>query len=401
MENHSERAHALLSASGAEKWLNCTPSARLEESYGVRKTSPYAEEGTFAHELAQLYLTKDLTGTLTDDEFEEKFEELTDQIAAYDKMPIDMSEMMVEVTKYVDFCEDILAEVRKETKDALFKIEEKFELTEYVPEGFGTNDFIVIGDKIMYVVDLKYGAGLAVSAVENKQLMIYALGAISRYGIAYEIEKVVLIIVQPRLDNISQFETTLEHLLDFGNNFLKEKAAVAFKGEGELNAGSWCKFCAVKHSCKKLAEANIPLVQKSTTSPHLLTDEQIAEFVLKAETFKSWAKGLIEYATEKAIKDKKVWPGLKLIQSSSRRKWAEEQKVVSTIKKHFPLLDDNDIFKKSLKPFTEIEKLVGKQAFKSKLDSVLIKPDGTLKLVPVDDKRPAVGLQQALDDFKD
>ena len=214
---HSERAHALLSASGASRWMGCTPSARLEEQYGEPNVpSPYAAEGTTAHELAELYIRHDLS-YICDSEFNDKLEDLMDKESFNE-------EMFNEVPKYVDYVIEQYKAALADTPDAKILIEERIDLSSYIPEAFGSCDCNIIGDGHLEVIDLKYGKGIPVSATANKQLMLYALGAYQKYEMLYEINSISLTIVQPRLDNISTWYLTVEDLLNWAENEVRPKA---------------------------------------------------------------------------------------------------------------------------------------------------------------------------------
>lgn len=396
MEDHSKRKHALLSASGSERWFNCTPSARLEDEHGVRVESDFAKEGTTAHMLGELYLINDVLGSLSDDEFTDKLNEIM-------QLPHFNEEMLIEVPKYVDYCIEIFEEAKQHTPDALASIEGKFDLGTYIKEGFGSNDFAVLADGVLEVVDLKYGKGIAVKAEKNKQLMIYGLGALLKYAFMYDVKTVRLTIVQPRLDNISSWDISYDDLIDWAETELTTQANKAFAGEGELNPGPWCKFCSIKARCPKLADENMELAKMDFADPKVkfLSDNDIAKILLQLPKLIDWANGIAEYAASEAINNKKVWPGLKLVEGQARRKWLDEAVVVRKIRSEFPSAEDEDIFNTKLKTITELEKLFTKKVFAEKLSDVVVKPQGKLSLVPESDSRPAAGLGQAKSDFAD
>ena len=389
--NHSERAHALLSASGASRWLNCTPSARLEDEYGERKSSPFAAEGTLAHELAELYLQRDVLRTISEDAFNIKLEEIMSNDLFND-------EMLEMVPIYTDYCVNQLLEARKDNVFAIMEIEQRLDFTEYVPESFGTADCCIVNDKVLEVIDLKYGKGVPVSPEWNAQLMLYGLGALRKYDMTYDIEEVHLTIVQPRLDNITTFKITVQELLEWANDELKSRALQAFKGEGELNTGGWCKFCSVKNRCRLLAQKQLEIAKHEFKDAPLLTDEEIADIITRAPRLVEWANGIVEYAQEQAINHDKHWPGFKLVEGISRRKWLNEEEAASIIQESFPVSDDQ-LYSLKLKSITEVEKLLGKKAFGAIADKVCIKPAGKPTLVPLEDKRPAMGNEQAKIDF--
>lgn len=392
MADHSKRAHAILSASGSERWLNCSPSARLEDEFGVKTTSVFAEEGTVAHELGELMLQLEVTETISENTYIERLADIMSK-------PQYNDDMLIEVPKYVDYCRDQITAARIETPDAIILIEQKIDLTAYIPEGFGLCDTIIISDGTMEVIDLKYGKGVAVSAVANKQLMVYALGALEKYSMAYDIQTVKVTIAQPRLNNISSWSIPADELIKWGEDELLPKATLAFQGGGILRPGSWCKFCSVKHRCTALASENLAVAKFDFAKPEFLSDEEIASILIKVPMLVDWANGLAEYALNMAITKNKVWPGFKLVEGVSRRKWADDVAAVKLLRANFPGCEDEDIFNTSLKSITDIEKLVTKKRFAEIMAPVVIKPQGKPSLVLLSDKRPALGIEQAKADF--
>lgn len=394
LQDHSQRSHALLSASGASRWLNCTPSARLEEEFGQRRTSVYAEEGTLAHELSELYLSRDVLQSIDEDTFNSRLEE----IMANDLFN---EEMLDVIPIYTDYCAMQYAEAKTNCGLASIEIEQKFDLTEYVPESFGTSDCTIIADDVLEVIDLKYGKGVPVYATWNKQLMLYGLGALRMYDTMYCISKLRLTIVQPRINNISTFEISVEELISWSEQELKSKALDAFEGRGTLEAGDWCKFCSVKNKCRALYEKNMEIAKYEQKKAEFLTDEEISDVIKRTPALIEWANSILTYANEKAIGEGKHWPGFKLVEGTSRRKWIDEDSATQAILDKLPELSEDDIFNMKLKPITQIEKTVGKKRFNEILSDVVVKPQGKPILVPEEDKRPALGVSQAQLDFKE
>lgn len=394
IQEHSERSHAMLSASGANRWLNCTPSAKLELEHGENKTSAYAEEGTLAHELAELYIRKDVLCDITDEDFESALERIMDNDLFSD-------EMLDVVPVYTDYCSDQFIEAQTANDLSIIEIEQKLDLSDYVPESFGTADCVIINDDLMEVIDLKYGKGVPVYAEWNKQLMLYGLGALRKYDIMYDIKEVRLSIVQPRINNISSWQISVNELQKWAEEELKPKAQLAYKGEGELCAGDWCKFCSVRNRCRKLYEQQVEIAKYEFAEPPLLTDEEIADIIKRTPRLVEWANSVMDYAQDLAIRNKKQWPGFKLVEGISRRKWADEEKASNALFARFPELTEDEIFNTKLKSITDIEKLVGKKQFNAVLSDLVVKPEGKPTLVPLEDKRPAIGYDQAKMDFKD
>ena len=394
LQKHSQRSHAFLSASGAGRWLNCTPSAKLEDEYGEKKSSVYAQEGTLAHELSELYIKRDTLLAISEQEFDQRLEEIMAN-------ELFNEEMLDVVPTYTDYCASQLGAAQEDNPYAIMEIEQKLDLTSFVPESFGTADCIIINDNKMEVIDLKYGKGVPVYAEWNKQLMLYGLGALQKYDTMYDIQEVELTIVQPRIDNISSWRISVEELRRWAEEELKPKAELAFEGKGELNAGDWCRFCAVRNQCRKLYEQQLEIAQHEFAEPALLTDDEIADIVRRTPKLIEWANSIAEYAQKKAIEDNKQWPGLKLVEGISRRKWVDEDQASNAIFARCPELSEDEIFNMKLKPITSIEKIIGKKRFEEILSDVVVKPQGKPTLVPLEDKRPAMGYNQAQLDFAD
>jgi hypothetical protein len=380
--------HALLSASGAHRWLNCTPSARLEEDF-KDQTSVYAQEGTLAHEFAETLLVKYLK-LYTKARFDKAIKVLkTSELYS--------PEMDEEVLKYTDFVKEQFRSAKKRSKDAILLIEEKVDLTDYIPEGFGTCDAIIIADGIMEVIDLKYGKGVQVEAHENPQLMLYGLGALCKFHFIYDIEKVRLNIVQPRLNHISTYEISSKNLFAWGSLAVKPLAEKAFKGEGEQCAGDWCKWCKAAPRCKALADKSMKIAQHKFADPKLLTDDQLMEVYKQNAQIADWLKKVAAYVLAEALAGKK-WNGYKLVEGRAVRKWKSEEDVCKAL---FEMdWTEEDIFQQKLLGITAIEKLLGKNEFSEKLSSLVIKPQGKPTLVDESDKRPAFGIEQAKEIFK-
>ena len=264
--SHEERNHALLSASSAHRWLACTPSARLEEQF-PDTTSEAAKEGTLAHELAELKVRNYFKP------HDVSKRKLTFAIKKMKENPLWDDEMLEHTDTYIDYIRDVSIKL---PSDPYVEVEKQVRFDSYVPEGFGTADCIMIQGETLFVVDFKYGKGVLVSAEENPQMMLYALGAYDACKLFYPIKQIRLAIVQPRLpDGISEWGCSLEQLLEFGD-YVKEKAAVAFKGDGEFVPGEkQCRFCRAKSQCGARAEENVKLAFATDKKPPLITNEEV------------------------------------------------------------------------------------------------------------------------------
>ena len=388
--NHSERAHALLSASGASRWLNCTPSPRLEEGF-ANESSSFAEEGTLAHEFAELFLRAD-SGLI---EGSDAIEEL---------LPLKESEYYSQemedfVQVHVDYVLEQFAEAKRKTPDAILLIEQKVDITHLIENGFGTCDVIIIADGTLEVIDLKYGLGVRVSAEDNPQLKLYGSGALEAYNLMYDIHTVKLTITQPRMDSISSWEISAEDLRQWGEEVVKPKAQIAYAGEGEQVTGDWCKFCKASPRCKAQADKALELAKLDFADPMLLTDAQLIEVYAQSPQVTKWLSAVTDYIFKEAMNGKK-WDGYKLVDGQNRRGWTDESKAASILyDKGFA--DDDFYNEPKLKGIGDIEKLVGKKVFPTLLGDVVTFKKTAPSLVPESDKRPALGIDQAKADFAD
>lgn len=378
--------HAILSASGASIWLACPPSARLEEQF-ENKSSEFAKEGTLAHELGELGLQKNL-GLMTT----RKYNLEVKKIQANELYTADMPDY-VEI--YVGTCLEKVAEAEAKTPDALFKIEQRLDFSEWVPEGFGTGDFVIIADGTMEICDLKYGKGVPVSAIGNKQMRLYALGAIAEFSFLYDIEKVKMTIIQPRLDSISTDEMTAEDLLKWAEEELKPTAQLAYEGKGEFCAGDHCQFCRAKAVCKARADKNMELAKYDFQEPKTLDYEDIASILGKADELVKWATDIKDYALEKALEGEE-FPGWKVVEGRSNRKWKDEDKVGEILLGQGFL--ESIIYTKKLDGISKMEAAIGKKEVQRLLGDYIVKPQGKPTLAPEDDKRPVYNSAEA--DFK-
>ena len=392
-QKHNEREHALLSASAANRWLNCPPSAKLEDAEGPRVSSVYADEGTLAHELGELYIRHDVLGTVDDQAFSDRFDEIMNN-------QLFSEEMLDVVPTYVDYCTEQFNAARSTDPQAVMDVEQKLDLTEFVPESFGTADCVILGGSLIEVIDYKHGKGVPVYAEWNKQLMLYGLGALRKYDVLFDIEEVRVTIVQPRINNISSWQISVDELLKWASDELIPIAKLAFAGKGELKAGDWCKFCAVKNRCRTLYEKNAELAKYDFQDAVLLSDDEIADILKKIPAFIEWANSIQAYAQERAINQGKVWPGFKLVEGTSRRKWLDEDAVAEAIFSKIPEASEDQVYDMKLKTITQIEKIFGKKVVAEQLSDVIVKPQGKPTLVPISDKRPALGTEEAINDFK-
>lgn len=371
--------HALLSASSAHRWMGCTPSARLEQEFADQE-SEAAAEGSAAHALAEHKLRKALK--------------------LRSRKPVskyDCDEMDDYTTGYVEFVMEALAEAKLNCPDPLVLIEQKLDFSCYVPDGFGTGDCLIVASPRLHVIDFKYGLGVLVDAYQNPQMMLYALGALRIFDCLYDITEVAMTIYQPRRENVSTWTISVDELREWAETTLKSKADLAFRGEGEYTPGSWCQFCRAAVKCRARAEAKLELARFEFAQPPLLSDDEIEEILGKLDDLTKWANEIVAYAQDAAINHGKEWSGFKLVESRTNRKYTDEDAVAHAA----AAAGYYDIYRKSLIPITEMEKLMGKQTFKEVLGGLVIKPAGRPTLVPASDKRPAITTVGANHDFNE
>lgn len=369
--------HAVLSASGAHRWLNCLPSARLELEF-VNNESSAAAEGTAAHALCEHKLKKALH--------------------MRSKRPVSVynsDEMEEHSDAYVEFVMEQLELAKQSCTDPLILIEQRLDFSCYVPQGFGTGDCIIIADKKLHIIDFKYGMGVLVDAVDNPQMKLYALGALEIYDSLYDIEEVSMTIFQPRRENVSTWTIRIEDLKAWAEKELKPKAKKAYDGEGEYLPGEWCTFCRAAVKCRARAEEKLKLAQSEFKLPPLLTDSEIEEVLSKLSDLTKWANEIIAYATDATVNHGKEWHGFKVVEGRSVRKYKDEDAVAKVAKAN----GYKDIFRQSLITLTEMERLMGKSKFEKILGNLIYKPPGKPTLVPLSDKRPAMNVSNAKNEF--
>ena len=370
-------AHAILSASSSNRWLDCPPSARLNEKV-PDESSAYALEGSEAHALCE-YKLKTALG--------KKAKDPTAGLAMYSK------EMEDAASCYVDHILECLEGIKKTTADPIVLIEQRLDFSDIVPEGFGTADCVILADETLYLWDFKYGTGVLVEAERNPQLMLYGLAANLLFDGIYDFDEVKMTVFQPRRDNISSFTLPKEELYRWAEETVKPIAALAFEGKGDFSAGSWCQFCKVKATCAERARVNLELAKYEFSRPPLLTDEEIESILEKLDELAAWAKDIKDYALNAAISGKK-WAGFKLVEGRSNRKYTDETKVAETVKQA-----GFDPYEKKVLGITAMTQLLGRKQFNELLGNLVIKPEGKPTLVPESDKRPE--MTNIFDDFKE
>jgi len=368
--------HAVLSPSSAHRWLVCTPSARIEASRPDR-SSEAAEEGTLAHAIAELLLREELLEP--DDRLEPK-------LLALQENELYSEEMLDHVYEYVDF----VAERFHAAQEPILFLEELLDMSTYAPDCEGTGDVVIVAENILEVIDLKYGKGVPVSAVNNPQLKLYGVGAYLRFGFLFGgIHTVRLTIYQPRIDNFSSWDISTDDLLRWAQQELRPLARTAWAGGGELVAGDHCRFCKIAATCRANAELNMATAKKAFAPAAELEPQEVAEILKGALRLENWLTAVKDYALDQALNHGAKWPGLKLVEGTARRRISDEHGAAGTLRDAAGLTEEQIYKPRALKGIGDLEKLIGKKAFADLLTKFIIKPQGKPTLAPLEDKRAA------------
>jgi hypothetical protein len=376
---HAERDHALLSASASHRWLTCTPSVRLEEQF-PESTSTFAEEGTLAHEIAELKLRKHFTEPMGTRTFNTRLNKMK-------KQELYQDEMLKHTDTYLEYLQGISIGL---SATPYVAVEKKIDYSAYAPEGFGTVDCLMIGGDTLYVTDFKYGKGIPVSAENNPQMKLYALGAYTAYSFLYPIKQIHLAIIQPRLNSISEFTLSFDELLAWGES-IKPIAQKAYNGEGEFVPGEHCKFCRAKAQCRARAEQYTALDDFKQLKPPLISNEEVGQILEKAENIEAWVKALKEYALAECLKGKEI-PGWKAVEGRGSRTYVNQDAAFAYLIEKGA--KEAMLYERVPLTVPKLEKEMGKEEFRSLLEEPghVQKSAGKPTLAPIADKRKAVTL---------
>ena len=366
-------SHAFLSPSASHRWLNCPPSAKLCAAL-PDQTSPYAAQGTDAHELCAYLVEKALGRDVKDP---------TESLSYYD------AEMQTCAEGYAEFVMQEYELAKQTCPDTDVLIEQKVDFSKWVEGGTGTADCILLSDGTAEIIDYKHGLGVMVSAESeefggNPQLMCYALGLIDMFDGIYNIDTIRMAIYQPRRDNVSICQMSKDDLMKWAEETLAPTAILATKGEGEFKAGDHCQFCKVKATCRKRAEYNLEMAKYDFEVPATLEDHEIEAILMKVAQLTSWAEDVKEYALNQALQGKK-YEHFKVVEGRSNRKYTDENAVAFAVKDA-----GFDPYEKKLLGITAMTSLLGKKKFDELLGGLTMKPPGKPTLVSKSDKRPAM-----------
>lgn len=371
--------HAILSASSAEKWLRCPPSARLEANYPDEQ-SEYAAEGTLAHKIAELKLRKRFITPMGEKSYKAALKKLTSD-------PLYQQEMDDCTNTYIE----TIAGIAGQYASPYITAEKTVDYSFYAPKGFGTADCIIIADNTLHVVDYKHGKGIPVSAEDNPQMKLYALGALDYYSTIYHITTVKMTIVQPRLDNISEYGMGLYDLVTWGMEVVRPAAQQAYDGEGEFCPGPWCSshFCKARHTCGARAQKALAVDPRQAGAlplPAEMTPEQIGLVLTQGQLLASWVKDVEEHALKAILAGDSV-PGWKCVEGRKTRQFSDVDSALEKVKGAG--YDEALLYERKPITMTAVEKLLGKAKFTELLNENIVVPPGKPTLAPDTDKRPA------------
>ena len=382
--------HAKLSSSASKRWLGCPGSVKLSEHY-PNGSSIYADEGTIAHGMAEGMISKD-------DKLVQKYEvEAAKFYGEHPELNGTFLEMKMILQPYVDYVFEEYAAQVHEDGAAQLMTEERVDLTEYIPGGFGTSDVVILRQGRLHIIDLKYGKGVSVSAEDNPQLKLYALGTLARFDMLYDIEDVVMTIYQPRLDNVSTDTIKAKDLYAWGEEVIKPGAQLALSEDAPVHAGDWCQFCPARYDCKERARDAMEL--QKYLGKMVLSPEEIAEILGKIDRLTKFAEDIKDSALTKALDGEEI-PGWKVVEGRSIRKYVgSEEEIVRQCEGAG--YDQALLYERKLLTITNMEKLMGKKQFAEVLGAYVEKPEGKPTLAPESDKRPAITNNSAAEDFAD
>jgi hypothetical protein len=372
LNNHNERAHALLSASSAHRWLACPPSAVAAEAYPNQDTD-FTREGTLAHEVAEAVASNKTW-----------------------RPPAGVDQEMIECAQgYRDYIQEQI-----NGDEAVILLEQRVDFSPWVPDGFGTCDCIILQGDTMIVIDYKYGVGVPVSAIDNPQMKLYALGALNDFGFVYDVKKFEMHIYQPRINNVSVDKGTVEELISWADKTVKSIAEKAAKGEGDFCAGSHCKFCPHAGKCRELTKTCTDFVETHDLRVAIpkLAPHEITEVLAMEPVIALWLKRVKEQALTAMLNGEDI-PGYKVVEGKlGNRKWTDERTVLHVL--NGAGYDDEDITETKLLSPSQMDKAIGKKKVAELLDELIERAPGAPQIAPESDKRPVYDrLAEAQNDF--
>ena len=381
--------HHPLGASGAYRWVNCPGSVKVSGLYPQGSTI-YADEGSLAHECAEQLIQK---GFVT----EKQCAKVDAFYADHPELGGSADRMVRTLEDYVNFVFEGKQEQIREDPATVLETEQRVDLSRWIPGGFGTADVILVRTGYLHIIDLKYGKGVPVSAENNPQLRLYALGALDALDPVYEIKEVAMTIYQPRLDNISTDKLSAEELYLWGDSIIKPAAKTAMDEDAPMMAGDWCMFCPARRDCRERTEYYLALEEYKDKA--LLKPAEIAAVLKDVDGLVKWAQDLKDGVLTRALEGES-FPGWKVVEGRSIRKYSgTEEEIVKQCEGAG--YDRALLYEHKLLGITAMEALMGKKQFADVLGGYVDKPPGKPTLAPDSDKRPAITGNSAAEDFAD
>lgn len=369
-------SHALLSASSSHRWLHCTGAPRLEATF-PDTTSEYAKEGTLAHELCELKLKK-YTTTMAKGTYTRAYNKIK-------KNELWANEMDETTDVYLEYIKSIMLSYKVAP---VVVIEKRVDFSQYVPEGFGTADCIILAGDTLHIIDYKHGKGVVVDADHNPQMMLYALGAMHDYSLLYKFSTIKMAIIQPRVNNISEFEMSSDELRKWGEEVVAPKAKEAYEMEGHtFEAGAWCGFCRAKAQCRTRCEHFNAMHSLTTKDPRLISLEELGTYLEHGKDIESWYKDIKEYALSESLAGAEV-PGWKAVEGRGSRVFQDGDTAIQTLINGG--VDESILYERKVLTLAQIEKAIGKKEFNELVGDQVVKNPGKPTLVVDTDKRPRI-----------
>lgn len=382
------KAHALLSASSAHRWLACTAAPGLERVSPQETPSIHAQEGTLAHEISELKLRKAyIEPSMTTRKFNSEMKKLK----AHE---LYQPEMDGYTDAYVDY---IAGVIHSYDSPPHIAVEKRLDYSNIAPGGFGTGDCIIIGGGVMHVIDFKYGKGVQVSAKSNPQLMLYGIGALNAYDFLYGVQNVKLHVVQPRVpDTYSVWGCSVQELYSWGENEVKPRALEAHEGRGNYCVGEHCRFCRAKGVCRAYGEYNLKLANYKKSPPQTFSNWEIGEILTQAQELSTWVKAIEDYALAETLAGREI-PGWKAVEGRSKREFFNSDAAFETVIASG--IDPAMLYERKPLSLAGVEKLLGKPKFQELLANHVNFPPGKPTLVSESDKREPYKQPSAEEDF--